>query len=108
MLWGDFLGHSRALGHIVSAVLGACVLCELCVPASACLCVLLLPSWQAVGRKLRSLCCQLQDEERRRQQQLEEMRQREAEERARQEEQQRLRQEEERGRRDAEAKVRVL
>ncbi|XP_036982005.2 afadin isoform X10 [Artibeus jamaicensis] len=47
----------------------------------------------------------LQDEERRRQQQLEEMRQREAEERARQEEQ-RLRQEEERGRRDAEAKRR--
>ncbi|XP_045699576.1 afadin isoform X2 [Phyllostomus hastatus] len=47
----------------------------------------------------------LQDEERRRQQQLEELRQREAEERARQEEQ-RLRQEEERGRRDAEAKRR--
>ncbi|KAM5324272.1 afadin isoform 8-T8 [Glossophaga mutica] len=47
----------------------------------------------------------LQDEECRRQQQLEEMRQREAEERARQEEQ-RLRQEEERGRRDAEAKRR--
>ncbi|XP_066103800.1 afadin isoform X4 [Saccopteryx bilineata] len=47
----------------------------------------------------------LQDEERRRQQQLEEMRQREAEERARQEGR-RLRQEEERGKRDAEEKRR--
>ncbi|XP_028905029.1 afadin isoform X5 [Ornithorhynchus anatinus] len=47
----------------------------------------------------------LQDEERRRQQQLEEMRKREAEDRARQEEERR-RQEEERGKRDAEEKRR--
>lgn len=46
----------------------------------------------------------MQDEERRRQQQLEEMRQREAEDRARQEEERR-RQEEERTKREAEQKV---
>uniref|UniRef100_A0A8D0GAC5 Afadin n=1 Tax=Sphenodon punctatus TaxID=8508 RepID=A0A8D0GAC5_SPHPU len=49
----------------------------------------------------------LQDEERRRQQQLEEMRKREAEDRARQEEERR-RQEEERTKREAEEKVMVL
>ena len=59
------------------------------------------------GRGLTGPCRQLQDEERRRQQQLEEMRTREAEERARQEEQRR-RQEDERVRREAEDKVLVL
>lgn len=58
-------------------------------------------------RKFKALCCQLQDEERRRQQQLEEMRKREAEDRARQEDERR-RQEEERTKRDAEEKVMVL
>lgn len=50
------------------------------------------------------LCDQLQDEERRRKQQLEEIRKREAEERAKQEEERRWR-EEERSRREAEEKV---
>lgn len=50
------------------------------------------------------LCDQLQDEERRRKQQLEEIRKREAEERVKQEEERRWR-EEERSRREAEEKV---
>lgn len=49
-------------------------------------------------------CDQLQDEERRRKQQLEEIRKREAEERAKQEEERRWR-EEERTKREAEEKV---
>lgn len=49
-------------------------------------------------------CDQLQDEERRRKQQLEEIRKREAEERAKQEEERRWR-EEERAKREAEEKV---
>lgn len=53
-----------------------------------------------------SLRDQLQDEERRRKQQLEEIRKREAEERAKQEEERRWR-EEERSRREAEEKVSV-
>lgn len=50
------------------------------------------------------VCDQLQDEERRRKQQLEEIRKREAEERAKQEEERRWR-EEERAKREAEEKV---
>lgn len=52
------------------------------------------------------VCDQLQDEERRRKQQLEEIRKREAEERAKQEEERRWR-EEERAKREAEEKVGV-
>ncbi|MGH0127463.1 UNVERIFIED_CONTAM: hypothetical protein FKN15_019152 [Acipenser sinensis] len=56
-------------------------------------------------RELKGLCAsQLQDEERRRKQQLEEIRKREAEERAKQEEERRRR-EEERSRREAEEKL---
>lgn len=50
-------------------------------------------------------CDQLQDEERRRKQQLEEIRKREAEERAKQDEERRRRGEEERARWEAEEKV---
>lgn len=52
-----------------------------------------------------SACEQLQDEERRRKQQLEEIRKREAEERVKQEEEQRRWREEERARRETEEKV---
>lgn len=58
-------------------------------------------SWHVTRLSLRD---QLQDEERRRKQQLEEIRKREAEERAKQEEERRWR-EEERSRREAEEKV---
>lgn len=103
-------GHARA--HVsrpraracLSAVRVSAGRARVCRP---CVCP---PAAQRVprpGRGLTGPCRQLQDEERRRQQQLEEMRTREAEERARQEEQRR-RQEDERVRREAEDKVLVL
>lgn len=79
--------------------------CPPCVSARPLVRVLCLLGACRAGTE--AACGQLQDEERRRQQQLEEMRQREAEERARHEEERR-RQEEERLKREAEEKVMVL
>lgn len=86
MFANDF-AHLCMLHFALNLYFFTCVC--LCVPRGMCVCF---------------LCDQLQDEERRRKQQLEEIRKREAEERAKQEEERRWR-EEERSRREAEEKV---